>query len=114
MKRFSSGSGLNTLVHILITCFLLTGIHSWAEAASTLSLKQSAHFVESDGSDVLVEAGTYEVETLVGSRLKLNTPGGTTLFLDAQDTVQIPAVRRRPVQIGLGCSRLLELPVVFR
>ncbi|MDH4194826.1 MAG: hypothetical protein OEV70_11830, partial [Nitrospirota bacterium] len=86
MKRFSSGSGLNTLVHTLITCFLLTGLHSWADAASTLSLQQSAHFVESDGSDVLVEAGTYEVETLVGSRLKLNTPGGTTLFLDAQAT----------------------------
>jgi hypothetical protein len=34
----------------------------------------------------MVEAGTYEVDTLVGSRLRLNAQGGTTFFLDAQAT----------------------------
>jgi len=86
MKRFSSGFGLNTLVHALITCFLLTGLHSWAEAAPTLILEQSAHFIELDGNDVLIEAGTYEVDTLVGSRLRLNTPSSTPLFLEAHAT----------------------------
>jgi hypothetical protein len=34
----------------------------------------------------MVEAGTYEVDTLVGSRLRLNMEGGETVFLDAQAT----------------------------
>jgi hypothetical protein len=57
-----------------------------AEAASTLTLEHPVHFLASDGSDVVVEAGTYMVDTLVGSRLRLNMEGGETLFLEAQAT----------------------------
>lgn len=86
MRKLSVRLGKGTLGPGVIAWVLLAGLNSWVEAAPTLNIEQSAHFLESDGSDVLVEAGTYEVDTLVGSRFRLNTSGGTTLFLDAQAT----------------------------
>jgi hypothetical protein len=86
MKRRSLGSARTIFALALFTGLFLTGVTSWAEAATTVTLKQPVHFKASDGSDVMVEAGTYEVDTLVGSRLRLNAQGGTTFFLDAQAT----------------------------
>lgn len=86
MKKLSVLSGLNTLVLALITCFLLTDLNSWAEASPTLTLEQSVHFVDSEGSDVMAEAGTYEVDTLVGSRIRLNAQDRAPLFLEARAT----------------------------
>lgn len=77
---------MNTVGLTLPTWVLLTGLTTWVEAASTLTLEQPVHFLESDGNDVMVEAGTYEVDTLVGSRLRLNRQGGGRVLLDAQAT----------------------------
>ena len=88
MKRRSLGSArtIFALALALFTGLFLTGVTSWAEAATTVTLKQAIHFAAPDGSDIMVGAGTYEVVTLVGSRLRLNAPGGSPLFLDAQAT----------------------------
>lgn len=86
MERLSARSALNTVGLTLLSWVLLTELTAWAEAASTLTLEQAVHFLKSDGNDVMVKAGTYEVETLVGSRLRLNMQGGGTVLLDAQAT----------------------------
>jgi hypothetical protein len=65
---------------------LLTGLNSVAEATSTLTLEHPVHFTASDGSDIIVDAGSYTADTLVGSRIRLNAQGGATFFLDAQAT----------------------------
>lgn len=70
----------------LVTCLLLTGLNTVGEAKPTVSLEQPVHFMASDGNDVMVVGGTYEVDTLVGSRLRLNMKGLPPLFLDAQAT----------------------------
>ncbi len=100
MNKLSVRSGMNNLVIPPITWFLLTGLTSWADAASTLTLKPSAEFAESDRSDVLVRACRHEVETVVGSRLKLNTTGGTTLFLNSQATTY-----RKEIEVPLWHHR---------
>lgn len=86
MKRRSGRCVGSIFALALGTWILFMGLHSVAEAASTLTLEQPVHFTASDGSDVMVGTGRYEVDTLVGSRLRLNTTGGMTLFLDAQAT----------------------------
>lgn len=86
MHRRSGRAVRSILTLALGTWVLCMGLNPVAQAASTLTLEQAAHFVESDGSDVLVEAGTYEVETWVGSRLRLNMEGRETVFLDAHAT----------------------------
>ncbi|MGE0474201.1 MAG: hypothetical protein AB7P17_11265 [Nitrospirales bacterium] len=65
---------------------LSIGLNPVAEATPALTLKQPVHFIASDGTDALVEAGTYEMETLVGSRIRLRIEGGETVWLDAQAT----------------------------
>lgn len=86
MNKTSGRCVGKTTILALLTWLLFTGLNPVAEAASTLTLGQPVHFMASDGSDIMVNAGTYEVDTLVGSRLRLNTTSGTTLFLDAQAT----------------------------
>jgi hypothetical protein len=86
MKRLSDRSVGSIFAQVLGTWVLLIALHSVAEAASTLTLEQPIHFMASDGSDVIVEPGIYEVDTLVGSRLRLNMEGGETLFLEAHAT----------------------------
>ncbi|MDH3503812.1 MAG: hypothetical protein OEZ41_04010 [Nitrospirota bacterium] len=86
MNRLSGCSLGSIFALALGTWVLCMGLNPVAEAAPIITLEQSVHFLESDGSDVMVEAGTYEVETLVGSRLRLNVEGGDTLFLDAHAT----------------------------
>ncbi|TKB69809.1 MAG: hypothetical protein E8D45_13580 [Nitrospira sp.] len=56
------------------------------EALPTLTLEQPVHFTASDSSDVMADAGTYTVGTLVGSRLRLNAEGRAPLFIEAQAT----------------------------
>jgi hypothetical protein len=86
MNRLCGRSVGSIFALALGTWVLFMGLNPVAEAASTLTFEQPVHFLGSDGSDVMVEAGTYEVDTLVGSRLRLNTTGGTKLFLDAHAT----------------------------
>lgn len=86
MERLSAKSALKFYCFTLILWLLPTGLPSWAEMVSTVSLEQPVHFMASDGTDVIVGIGTHEVDTLVGSHLRLNTTDGTTLFLDAQAT----------------------------
>lgn len=78
MKKFFVRNAVNVVGLPLSTWAFLFGFVPWALAASTLTIEQSAHFLESDGSDVVVEAGTYDVDTLVGSQLKLDTASGNT------------------------------------
>ncbi|MDH5575041.1 MAG: hypothetical protein OEY80_06120, partial [Nitrospirota bacterium] len=87
MERLSTRSALNTVGLTLLTCVLLTGLTPWAEATSTLTLEQPVHFLATDGTDVMVGIGTHEVETLVGSRLRLNMDGGAPVWLEAQATI---------------------------
>ena len=86
MNRLSGRSVGSIFALALGTWVLFMGLNSVAEAASTLTLEQPVHFMTSDGTDVKVEAGTYEVNTLVGSLLRLNMEGGETVFLEAQAT----------------------------
>lgn len=78
MKKFFVRNAVNVVGLPLFTWAFLLGFVPWALAASTLTIEQSAHFLESDGSDVLLEAGTYDVDTLVGSQLRLDTSSGNT------------------------------------
>lgn len=86
MNRLCGRSVGSIFVLALGTWVLFMGLNPVAEAASTLTLEQPVHFLASDGNDILVEAGTYKVETLVASRFRLNTPGSTPIFLDAHAT----------------------------
>jgi|CXWL01.1.fsa_nt_gi hypothetical protein len=86
MNRQSVRSSRKRVILALSTGLLFIGLSSWAGSAPIITLQQSVHFLSSDGSDVTVDAGTYEVDTLVGSRLRLNAKGGTPLFLDARAT----------------------------
>lgn len=61
------------------TAVLFMGLNPVAEAASRLTFEQPVHFLASDGTDFMVGLGTHEVETLVGSRLRLNMDGGETV-----------------------------------
>lgn len=86
MNRLSGRFVGKTSVLVWFIWLLFAGPNLVVVAASTLTLEQPAHFMTSDGSDVVVEAGTYMVDTLVGSRLRLNMEGGETLFLEAHAT----------------------------
>ena len=86
MNKLSVRSAVNASILALITSLLFTGLHPVAEAASTVTLEQPVHFTSSDGTEVMVGIGTHEVETLVGSRLRLNLEGGETVLLNAQAT----------------------------
>ena len=88
MMNKTSGHSMKSIFFVpaMAAWVLFVGLLLVAEAASTVSLEQPAHFLASDGSDLLIEAGTHEVDTLVGSRLRLNTEGGETVFLDAHAT----------------------------
>ena len=86
MHRLSGRSVGSIFALALGTWVLFMGLNPVAEAASTLTLEQPVHFLASDGTDVMVGIGTHEVETLVGSRLRLNMEGGETMLLDAQAT----------------------------
>lgn len=86
MNRLSDRSAGSIVALALGAWVLFMGLHSVAEASSTLTFEQPVHFLASDGTDVQVGIGTHEVETLVGSRLRLNMEGGETVLLDAQAT----------------------------
>ena len=86
MNRLSDRSVGSIFALTLGTWVLFMGLNPVAEATSTLTLEQPVHFTSSDGTDVMVGIGTHEVETLVGSRLRLNIEEGETVFLEAQAT----------------------------
>ena len=56
-----------------------------AEAAPTVTLKQAIHFVASDGSDVVAEAGTYQIDA-ADTNLSLTAEGRAPLLLEAKPT----------------------------
>jgi len=86
MTRQSVRSLRKSVTLALSTGLFFIGLSSWAGSAPTITLQQSVHLLSSDGSDVTVGAGTYEVDTWVGSRLRLNAKGSAPLFLDARAT----------------------------
>ena len=86
MNRQSVRSSRKRVTLALSTGLLFIGLSSWAGSTPAITLQQSVHFLSSDGSDVPVDAGTYEVDTLVGARLRLSAKGSAPLFLDARAT----------------------------
>lgn len=76
---------------LLIGCL----VGGWAVAQqattpSTVSFDRPIHFLTSDGSDVEVQAGTYQVEAAEEQRLLLTpTNGGTPRLIQAQPTTHI-------------------------
>ncbi|MGD9850861.1 MAG: FG-GAP-like repeat-containing protein [Nitrospirales bacterium] len=86
MERRSAKSALNSLGLTLISWLLFTGLTSSEEMTPTVTLKQPVHFTASDGSDIVVDSGSYTVSALVGPRLRLNGSNGGTIFLAAQAT----------------------------
>jgi hypothetical protein len=85
MKRRPIGCAGNAFVLALVTGLIFTGLHSPAEAAPTVTLTQPVHFAASDGSDVVAEAGTYQVDA-ADSRLTLSMEGRALLLLEAKPT----------------------------
>ncbi|MBA5866426.1 MAG: hypothetical protein GDA67_06985, partial [Nitrospira sp. CR1.3] len=76
---------------LLIGCL----VGGWAVAQqattpSTVSFDRPIHFLTSDGSDVEVQAGTYQVEAAEEQRLLLTpTNGGTPRLIQAEPTTHI-------------------------
>ena len=70
----------------LVAGFLfLVGSHSLAEATSAITLEQPVHFWGADGSDVVAQAGMYQVERSA-SQLSLTSQGHAPLLLEATPT----------------------------
>ncbi|MBI5854845.1 MAG: Ig-like domain-containing protein [Nitrospirae bacterium] len=67
---------------------------AWAdtEPPTIIMLAQPLHFQASDGSDVVAEAGEYEVKPLVGSRLQLRATGKESVFVQAVVTQHEEAI----------------------
>lgn len=86
MSTPSVDSARKSVPLIMALWCILVGGASLAHAAPSVTLERPVHFTASDGSDVVVDAGTYTVDTLVGSRLRLNAEGHAPLVLDAQAT----------------------------
>lgn len=86
MNILSVRSAWDSFVPALAIGCVLTEFVWAAQAATTLTIiDQPIHFMASDGSDVVAEAGTYQVDA-ADSRLSLTAEGRTPLFLDAQAT----------------------------
>lgn len=86
MNRSSVRSSQKRVTLALSIGLLFIGFSSWAGSTPSITLPQPVHFLTSDGSDVTVGSGSYEVDTLVGSRLRLNAKGSTPIFLEARAT----------------------------
>ena len=78
-------SAWETMALAVATWCVLIVFSSPAEAASTITLQQAVHFAAPDGSDIVAEAGTYQVEA-TESRLSLTAEGRAPLLLDAKPT----------------------------
>ena len=85
MNRLSVRSSGMRVILALSTGLLFIALSSPAEAAPTVSLKQAVHFAASDGSDVVAEAGTYQVD-VSDSQLSLTAEGRAPLLLEAKPT----------------------------
>jgi hypothetical protein len=62
----------------------LVATSTTAEASPTLTFEQPVPFTDLDGNNIVAETGTYSVDNLVCSRIRLNSEGHVSLFLDAQ------------------------------
>jgi CARDB len=68
--------------------------------ATHIQLKQPLHFATPDGSDVVVQTGTYRVEKAGDAQLRLNsTVGAPPILISAEAMPETPEV---PVPIVLG------------
>lgn len=101
MRRSDSSKG-SILALSLATALFLSGLHSPAEAATSVTLDGPIHFMASDGSDVVAGPGTYQVEASA-SQLSLTAEGRPPLKIDAKptthsETIQTPLAVMVPVE----------------
>jgi CARDB len=90
---------------ILSSCVTLETAEQEKSAAPTqdatrIQLKQPLHFATPDGSDVIVQTGTYRVEQAADIQLRLSsTAGEPPILISAEAMPDTPQV---PVPIALG------------
>ena len=73
---------------------------SSAQDPAQIQFKQPLHFVTPDGSDLVVQIGTYRVEKASDAQLRLNsTVGAPSILVSAEPMPETPEV---PVPIALG------------
>ena len=71
-----------------------------AQQPAQIQLKQVLHFASPDGSDVVVQTGTYRVEKVVDTQIRLTSSvGAAPILISAEPMPETPEV---PVPIALG------------
>jgi hypothetical protein len=71
-----------------------------AQQPAQIRLKQILHFASPDGSDVVVQTGTYRVEKAVDAQIRLiSSAGAAPILISAEPMPETPEV---PVPIALG------------
>lgn len=63
---------------------LVVSMTAAAASPPTVTIEKAIHFLTPSGDDVLVEPGTYQVETLGESSIRLRTSGKEPLVVNAE------------------------------